>query len=165
MALREKFKNRPIVGVIAGVVLLGAATYMTFAFIRDYASGGPGTAYFSSDDGKTFFIDDIMRLPPFEHRGQTAVRAHVFDCNGNRVVGYLSRYTDESLKAFETAKAFKGTNRPPPNLDVIMNASTNGTQIKRPGQGEWVSAGATEQVARIRGFQCPDGSSGSEVEP
>jgi hypothetical protein len=165
MAVRDMLKTKPYAGMIAAVALLGVSGYLTLAFIRDYTSSGPGTAYFSDDDGKTFFSGDIMELPPFERGGKTVVRAHVFECSGVRVVGYLSRYTTEALAAFEEAKKFKGTNKPPPNLDVIMNAGTRGTQVKRPGEAKWTGWENQEQVARLRGFLCPDGSSPQEVDP
>lgn len=165
MGIRESLNSRPAIGyALGGVILVGAAVAI-FAQARQFGTQGPGKAYFSVDDGQSFFTDDILRPPPFDSGGKPAYRAHVFECGGKRVVGYLSRYTDATLQAMEEAKAYKGANRPPPNVGLLANAGTAGTELKRPGESKWVSGADGVQASKIRGFQCPDGTSPEELLP
>ncbi len=66
----------------------------------------PTQAYYSVDDGQTFFADDINLVPPFEKDGKMAVRAHVFTCDGGKTpfVAYLERYTPEAKGKIEAMK-------------------------------------------------------------
>jgi hypothetical protein len=38
-------------------------------------------AFYTTDDGKTWFTDDAERLPPFDHGGKQAVRLYLFSCD------------------------------------------------------------------------------------
>ena len=162
--MREFIKSRPsIAGALAVVMIVGAAVAI-FVQARD-PSGGPGQAYFTTDDGKTFFTDKGTKLPPFDKDGKPAVRAHVFECGGKRVVGYLSRYTPEAFQALEQAKAARGTGKPPPNAAALAAIGTYGLEVKRPGEAVWVSQADNRRATFVRVFRCPDGSTPSEVDP
>lgn len=86
-------------------------------------------AYYTVDDGKTFFVDDLQ-IPPIQHHGQEAVRAMVFTCEDGqkKFVGYLVRFTPEAKPKAEAA------------MRAGQPASNDGMQVKRPGDGEWVEA-------------------------
>lgn len=165
MGIRESLNRNPAIGYAIGGLIVVVGAVAIYSQARQFSSQGPGKAYFSIDDGKTFFVDDIVRSAPFDYGGQRAYRAHVFECGGERVVGYLSRYTDATLAALEEAKKYKGTNRPPPNIGLITSAGTSGTELKRPGESKWVNGGDGVQASKIRGFRCPDGSTPEEVSP
>ena len=94
----------------------------------------------------------------FERDGKPAVRAHVFECGGKRVVGYLSRYTEEAKAALAEANSYRGTGKPPPNAKALASVGTTGMEVKRPGDAQWVKQGDVARATRIRTFKCPDGT-------
>lgn len=126
---------------------------------------GPGRVYFSNDDGKTTFVDEATKLAPFDKDGKPAYRAHVFECGGKRVVGYLSRYTPEAHQVLAEAKAARAAGRPPPNVIALSAVGTYGMQVKRPGAPTWVSQADPRAATMVRAFRCPDGTTPQEVEP
>jgi hypothetical protein len=142
--------------VVAGVAI--------FFQLRGESTIGSGT-YFTTDDGKTLFVDKSTRLPPFERDGKEAVRAHVFECGGKRVVGYLSRYTASAKKALDEASSYAGTGKAPPNVDQLANIGRTGLEVKRPGDSQWVSQANARRATQIRVFKCPDGTTPPEVYP
>src|SRR5215217_6677039 len=95
MGVREALNRRPKLAVVLGIALCAVALPI---MIWANSSGVPGRAsqaYYSDDDGKTFFADDIDKLYPFERNGKQAYRAYVYECtDGKRFVSYLARYTD-----------------------------------------------------------------------
>ena len=85
MGIRETLNKNPGIttGATAGIILLAVG------FIIYQLSGG-GTpsvatkAYFTIDDGKTWFSDDINKVPPFDKDGKQAVKAYVYECPGGK---------------------------------------------------------------------------------
>jgi hypothetical protein len=159
-------RNRQGVSIaIASLAIIGAGIAI-FVQARDGGPRGPGDRYFSVDDGETFFADDGRKLAPFDKDGKPAYRAHVFECGGKRVVGFLSRHTPEALKAFEIAKAARGTGKPPPNVHELASIGMTGIEVKRRGPAnQWVRQGDAARATEIRAFRCPDGSTPEEVFP
>lgn len=53
----------------------------------------PTAAYYSDDDGATFFTDKINKPTPFDHNGHQAFLAHVYtaDDGQHSWVGYLEK--------------------------------------------------------------------------
>ena len=165
MGLRESInKKQSLVAAVACVMIAGAAVAI-FIQARDDGSSTSGKVYFSNDDGKTFFPAPTTMLPPFDKDGKPAYRAHVFECGGKRVTGYLSRYTPRALKALEEAKAARGTGKPPANVRELATIGTTGLEVKRPGDATWVSQADATRATRVRTFRCPDGSTPTEVDP
>jgi hypothetical protein len=165
LGLRESIKSNQFLAVaLAGVMIVGSGIAI-FLQARDDGSVYSGKVYFSNDDGKSFFPDASTRLPPFDKDGKPAYRAHVFECGGKRVTGYLSRYTAEALKALGEANASRGTGKPPPNVRQLATIGTTGTEVKRPGDTKWVSQADAASATRVRTFRCPDGSTPTEVDP
>ena len=164
MGVRELIRQRqwPVVA-LAAVMIVGAAVAI-FVQARD-SGAGSGKAFFSADDGKTFFVDRNTRLAPFDKDGKPAYRAHVFECGGKRVVGYLSGYTPEAIQALEGAKASRGTGKPPPNASALATIGTYGLLVKRPGDPGWVSQADMMRATAVRTFRCPDGSTPTELDP
>ena len=165
MGLRESLKQRPSLAAAAAAVMIVGGAIAIYVQARDFASSGSGKAFFTTDDGKTFFVDLNTRLAPFEKDGRQAVRAHVFECGGRRVVGYLSCYRPEALKALEEAKAARAAGKPPPNVQALAAVGTVGLLVKRPGDPGWVSQADVGLATQVRVFRCPDGGTPEEVEP
>ncbi|MEM1011401.1 MAG: hypothetical protein AAGI46_04170 [Planctomycetota bacterium] len=130
----EKLKKQP--GLVALLLLVAAVTIFLFR-----GSGGPSPtptpeAFFTVDDGKTFFSAPITNLPPFQHEGQEAVAAKVFTSDGGETqfVGFLEKYSDELKAKLETAESFNK------QIGVLAGSRGRGTLVKRPGDAEWVVA-------------------------
>ena len=166
MGIRETIeKKQPLVIAIATFVLIGAVVAI-FVQARNFSSYNAGDAYFTIDDGQTFFVDTGAKLPPFDKDGKKAVRAHVFMCGGTRVVGYLSRYTEETLKAIEEAKEARKQGKPPANVHLLAGMGTTGLEVKKPGANNpWVKQADVKAATKIRVFRCTDGSTPPEIGP
>jgi hypothetical protein len=147
------------------IIMIVGAGVAIFWQLRDDGSDGGSKTYFTTDDGQTLFVDRNTRLPPFDKDGKPAYRAHVFECGGKRVVGFLSRYTEQAKQALEEAKSYKGTGKAPPNVRQLASIGTTGLEVKRPGDAQWVSQADAARASRIRTFRCPDGSTPQEVYP
>ncbi len=110
-------------------------------------------SFFSDDDGKTFFAADASKLPPFDHNGKEAVKAHVYTCDDGKTtfVGYLERYTPEATAKLNAAR----------NTDkydqVVEEVFVNGTELKKPGDAKWSPRSSPEGRAAAMP-KCPDGS-------
>jgi hypothetical protein len=163
--IRGFIRQRPsVAGAIAVVLIVGAAIAI-WVQARDLGPAGPGKAFFTTDEGKTLFVDSARRLAPFDKDGKPAYRAHVFECGGKRVVGYLSGYTPQALKLVAEAKQYTDAGKRPPNIQQLSSVATMGMMVKRPGDPGWVSQADTGRATMVRVFRCPDGGTPKEIEP
>jgi hypothetical protein len=165
VGLRETLNENPgITTAATAIIILGAVVFVVLSVMRgDGADAGTGgeKAYFSDDDGKSFFVDERTKVPPFDRNGKPAVRAQLFTCDGGKTkfVGWLERYTPEAKKRLENQIQQNGGKMP------MVLEDEGGVEMKKPGTGEkgWVKRGdpAVEQITDVR---CPDGSK-ENVEP
>ena len=101
-----------------------------------------GKVFYSDDDGKTWFLDDLTKGSPFDHDGKQAYRALVYRCPGGQpFVAFLARFSDSQKAQMQS------------DSRVIGNAMQ---EMKKPGESNWVkNSSATES-----GYpqpDCPDG--------
>jgi len=104
-------------------------------------------AFYSVDDGNSFFAAPADLVPPFQWEGKTACRAAVFTCDGGKTtfVGYLERYPAGAKKQLDAAQqALKAGGKgagPAP-----MAASS--VEVKKPGaSNKWVARHSREAAA------------------
>ena len=162
MGLREKLNAKPALAAAVFGGLL-AITLMVLAMGRSAPS--IEKAFYSTDDGVTWFADDIAKTPPFDHDGKPAVRAYVVDCDGKRVVSYLERFTP-AKQAFSKAVADAvAAKQPPPRQPLNSNSTNWGDEIKRPGDKTWVAESDLKNAAKIITMRCSDGSEPVMVTP
>lgn len=139
--------------LIAVAVLLFAlaATLILRQFrTSNYAAAN---AFYSSDDGATFFESASTNFPPFSHSGKDAVGARVFvDAAGRPFVGYLERYTPEGKVRAAELLAQRSAGTGTPGRDDILYANM---EVKRPGEKEWVKL-SDPKARGIRTVMCPD---------
>ena len=164
MTLRERINKNPQ----QAAMIAGGGTFLALLLIFWQACGGSGKpgvgkSYYSIDDGKTFFVDDSNKIPPFKHEGKDAVRAHVFKCGSNPpFVGYLEMYTPQDKKMMEDALAGKA----PPQAYTGYSGQA---MVKRPGTGPqaWIALmpGTTQFYAQVVQITCPDGAAPERVYP
>lgn len=116
-------------------------------------------AFYSTDDGKTWFVDDAEKIPPFDKDGKPAYRVYVYRCaDGKPFISHLERYTPEAKKKLEEIVA-KG---PDADVDpgVMEMIYMNGVEVKDPGTGDkgWVKQSNFDRAAKITTPACPDGT-------
>ena len=153
MAQPKTTSRSKIIGAGAVVVLAAAAVLICRSLWPAQERSGPARAYFTTDEGASLFVDRIDRLPPFEHEGQPALRAHVFSCDGNqtRFVGYLEKADLESAKLREQAVA-RG--------ESPLEFPDNGPFVKRAGgqNTRWFTPKDGKAYADVITVTPPDGA-------
>ena len=157
MGVRQWFnENRGLTTGAAGIVVLAAVGFVVMQVLaaRPKIQSGLPDAYFTVDDGKTFFVANSASVPPFDHKGQKAVRAYVFQCGDERFVGYVERFNDEARAAMTSGKAT-------PQHQIY------GRELKRPGETKWIKSGEFAAVDKLAEVKCPHNGAHSPepVEP
>ena len=169
MGIRETLsqQSRKIQLAFAGALLLVAAVALTLQFKTEHRAN-LSQAFFTDDDGKTWFADDAARIPPFEHKGKIAVSAQVFSyADGKKqFCGYMAKYTDEAKKKLDAAIAeAKAKGQPPESVGLIRDPAfrNTGMVVKSPGANNpWV--GWTDPRSHeVFSVRSPDGSAVDQV--
>jgi hypothetical protein len=131
---------------LASAVIGGVVVLLVILIAWQLEGGRPPKhinlqAYYSADDGRTWFSDQAGRTTPFDHDGKQAVACFVFKCDtSGPFVGYLEKDNEAALS----------TPQPP-------GSSFSGVLVKRPGAKDWALSYLPEG-ARIRDIHCPNGS-------
>lgn len=165
MGLRETLNEKPAIGYAVGVGFALIAVVAAYASLSDGGGGGSSSdeAFFTVDDGATWFEDAAHKVPPFDHGGKPAVRAYVFEAGGKKFVNHLERYTPEGKKAAEArAEALKSGKAPPA---FALSPGATIVEIKRPGSKAWVSQSDKAKAGPILQVKAPGGGTATPVEP
>ena len=126
-------------------------------------------AYFSDDDGKTWYADNRDNIPPYDHNGKQAVRAIVFSyANGSKqFCGYLLRYSPAVRKSIMDAVAAGAAHPPalsPYAIAYGMNFVTT-SEVKAAGSSEpWVPS-TSDKGRTVMSVKSPDSSELDSVVP
>src|SRR5262245_22883849 len=148
MGVREHLNRHRRLTIGASAVVIALVTGLIVLQSRANRKMMPTSlpdAYYSVDDGKSFFAANSENVAPFIFEGKTAVRAYVFECDGRRFVGYLERYTPEARTSL--ARERQST----PELQMY------GREFKKPGDQNWVKSGDLAGVAAVTEIRCPGG--------
>jgi hypothetical protein len=160
MGLRESINRHQ--GIVATTAGLGIVIAIALVLSNGAKSRGArsNTAFYSDDDGQTYFRDDIDKLYPFDHNGKQAYRADVFKCSDGTVfVGVLSRLTDRAKSRLQELRSQQN-----PDVQAISDTIAAGTEIKKPGDSKWYSASSSE-AGNILLPKCPNGGAVVGVAP
>ena len=115
-----------------------------------------GKMFFTDDDGKTWFVDDATKIPPYtDANGKEAVLVYVYKCGktGKPFAGYMLKYTPEGQ---ETHGASDEESQRP--LDGRATECIPQTLVKKPGDANWVSRTDDPQAfSKATTPACPDG--------
>lgn len=168
MGFRQSAKDRPTLFA----VVFGALILVCIAVVIWQLTGstdprlGSGKAFFSVDDGKTFFVADSSKVAPFDHNGQQAYQAMVYSADGGktRSVGYLMRFSEKGKAKMNEMRAKIKETRGMPSMDAELQANT---EVKRPGEKNWVKLSDVGSAAEIMRVASPDDPSRSAdpIEP
>jgi hypothetical protein len=107
MGIREKINAKKSAGYgLAALFLLAAGGVLAYTQWPQHRFAGK-TAFYSDDDGQTWFIDTVYKSTPFDHNGKQAVRAVVYSCENGKTkfCAYLMRDTPEDKKRLDDALA------------------------------------------------------------
>jgi hypothetical protein len=133
MSLREQIAEKPAIAVGFGFAGLLIAVVVLFhqTVGRPHLSASVlNSAFYSDDDGATWFIDDVSKLPPFDHNGKPAVRAVIYRYDDNKkFVAYLEKYSDDRLAQIQAAIAAH-----PEETSHWMKTAM---EVKKPGDAKW----------------------------
>jgi len=165
MSFRETIRGKTGLSAGVAIVVLVLAVLLIRYQLRDpnadAATADSPRAFFTVDDGKTWFVDSSKRVPPFEYNGKVAVRAHVFTSDGGKssFVGYVERFTPDAKGKMEAAINAGGSlSAPPPG-------AIGGLELKKPGGREWIKAVDRTRAAEICNVHGSNGEPASAVEP
>jgi hypothetical protein len=159
--------HRWVVGTSAAVaMMLIAVLYWRWNARPDEVTRSLTLAWYTVDDGKTWYSDDKSLTPPFDRDGRTSVRALVFTCDDGKheFVGYLERYTARAKQAIEDSRVAVRTEKIPPPAALFDSLAKIGIEVKRPGDSTWVNV-SSPQAASIRKVTCPQGQTLRPVYP
>ena len=147
-----------ITAAALAVIVCGAAMLWMRGSDAVDATGVASTdlAWYSSDDGKTWFADKKNPLNFVTRDGRPAYRCWVYTCDGGKTTfaAYLQRYAPDAQKKLQAYA--DGTQSPDPR--VLEQIATMGVEVKRPGGSNWISA-SHEQAWEIQQPTCPGGGS------
>lgn len=163
MSARNILNEHPMAtgGVVVALILLAVVLALRSS---SGGSSGVGDAYYTTDDGATWFAADTKELPPIQHSGKPAVRAHLFAGeDGKKFVGYLERYTDEAKAVLTEADAVLQTGKMP-DMGKAQAARMTGRQVKKPGDKAWISGTDMRNVMTVQRVLTPDGKPATAVE-
>jgi len=139
MGVREKLRDNRKLGLGVGLSLL----VLSLGLIAIQLQGGRGhlpaqqkQAFYTDDDGATFFTDSVNRIVPFDHNGRQAYRADVFrDADGKEFVGLIYRHTATGRNEMQDYIGSKGMDRDPEGF-IRQGIEYRGMEVKRPGGDE-----------------------------
>jgi hypothetical protein len=137
-ALHKLSENRKVgVGVGTAILILamGILGLQLFGSSGNVPAGAT-RAFYTDDNGKTFFKDDVNKVSPFDHNGKQAYRADVFqDVDGKQFVGLVYRYTPAGRREIENFMAKKAKD---PDGSLRRSIEQRGMQVQRAGgDGPW----------------------------
>jgi len=167
MGVREKLDSNRIMGFLAAAILLAAATVQAAHFLWPTGKHQSATqAFYTDDDGQTYFTDSIYKFPPWDHNGKQANIAMVYSSSSGNFVGYQVRYSLAAQKELQDlyAKAQAGQC---PLADVNRLMTTErvgvvGKEIKMRGADKWAPMA---KMPRPIPVTAPDGSNVMMVMP
>jgi hypothetical protein len=167
MGIRERLnENRGVTVALASTLVALAVVWIVVQILasrKRFPTSAPD-AYFSVDDGKTWFAASSDNVPPFDHEGKPAVRAYVYECAGKRFVAYLERYTPQAHKIMVEEKqrlANLPRGKPSPPNGAVIGADISGRELKKPGDPKWVRSTNPGAAAKVTDVQCPFGTRGT----
>jgi hypothetical protein len=170
VGIRQVLNDKPITGFAIAALILAFAVALIW---RPFSGRGPisprDQAFFTTDDGKTWFAADVTNVPPFDRDGKQACRAIVIRCGGGEpFVHHLESYPQEVKKQLEDAVA-GASDRSQKIITVVRgeNMLLDHLLVKKPGDPNWVQSTPREADAyrKISIPDCPDGQDMVTVDP
>ncbi len=118
-------------------------------------------AFYSDDDGKSYFAEALAKPSPFDHGGKLAYRAYVYRCSDSSItfVGYLARQAPD-----EKPQGAMGSTADAVKAGAAQGKSAGLTEVKKPGDSKWVAINGADGTTIIN-VTCSDGERPLAVVP
>lgn len=161
MSFRELINKHPKVTAAAIIIIAGASVGFTLKANGGGSETGIATrAYYTVDDGASYFEDEVDKVTPFEHQGKQAYRARLFRYGkGKPFVGYVERLTPDGVKKMEELES-----KPTPDVaDQKAVIAGQCSEIRKPKDSQWIKANSPASSG-VTAFQPPPGVV-DELEP
>jgi hypothetical protein len=146
LALIEKLRTIPHIKIILTVIIIAGFSAAIFPLFSRGPHYSPHDAYFTVDDGATYFKASDTNVPPYDYNGNEADRCFLFQGNREIFVGYLLKFTPDA----KTSLAQSGH-----PAEVMSMTHFAGALVKRPGDGTWVPLDSNKGLALAR-VRSPD---------
>jgi hypothetical protein len=162
MGVRQSLNENKKLGVGAGAgVLVVALAIIGYQLFGGPSSVGPAprTAFYTDDNGKTFFEDDIHKVSPFERNGKQAYRADVFQCpDGKRFVAFVYRHNASGRNEMEQYLANKIMEKDEGG-SILRAIEVSSMEFKRAGADDraWRANDAPAIESLHAAVKCPSG--------
>lgn len=167
MSIRQVLQEKKGLGLALGGSLVAVAMVVLVVTQKPPAQANLNMAFFSVDDGKTWFAADAYKVAPFTHEGKEAVQATVYSYAGGsrKFCGFLTKFTPEGKKRLEEEYARAKSEGKPPGSVALLRDRTfmqSSTLVKAPGGKEWLSIN-DPKAESILSVRSPDGSEHDQV--
>ncbi len=157
MGIRDTLnrQGKPVTALVV-LVLLASIVAIVYYQSRSGDRFGAGSAFYTSDDGKSFFEANSSNIPPFTHDGKEAVQALVYTADGGktRFVGYLMRFTPRGIQYLKESRA-KAAASDRPTLPGFDSELQSNTEVKRPGDKTWVKLSDISRASEVMSIRSP----------
>ncbi len=168
MGLRETLKAKPWIGAVFSGTFVVVAIIVIVTTYWPEKKAKLEQAFYSNDDGKTWFTDSAYRVAPFDHDGKTAVVAQIYSyADGSKeFCAYLTQFTPEAKQKLEAALAEAKSKGQQPGSVALYHDRTfmqRSLLVKKPGAGNpWVSYDDPKGI-EVMSIRSPDGSPVDQV--
>lgn len=162
MGVRQSLNESRKLGFgVGGAVLVVALALLGYQLYGGPSSVGaaPRTAFYTDDNGKTFFEDDIHKVSPFERNGKQAYRADVFQCpDGKRFVGVIYRHNSSGRQQVEQYITNKTMNKDKGG-SILRAIESACMEFKRPAANDraWRPNDSAAIESLHASITCPSG--------
>jgi hypothetical protein len=133
--MRDSINRRPgLTLVLAAVLVIGGGFAAGWQWMKGAGAGSGRATYasrswYTSDDGRSAFVDEAGKLVPFERDGKTIYRCYLWTCDGGktRFVAHLERIKPDVLAALKSAGRTRAD---------LLETPPGSIQVKRPQTGD-----------------------------
>lgn len=163
MFIRQQIGEKKKLSLSLGIALVIVAAVVLCIEFWPKKRADLAMAYYTDNDGQTWFSDSAYQLPPFDHNGKVAVRAQIFtyDSGSKEFCGYLQKYTPEAKQKLQAAfAAAKSQHKSLASVALLREPSflNSGILVKKPGAGNaWIPYN-DPRVNDVMRVHSPDGS-------
>jgi hypothetical protein len=153
MGIRESINRKPGIAIAAVLLLLvGMGAFIVHKFRAEdnapAATGDGPKAWYTVDDGKSWFPDRLGRVVPFDHQGKKAYRCYVWTCDDGKTtfVSHLERIKD-SVRANLKKETFEPWELIPGSMEA---------KAPLTGDSGWIDS-MSASYDNLRTPRCPGG--------
>jgi hypothetical protein len=168
MGIREKLKESPSTAAGAAAIFVLVAVAIIVHSFWPEKKADLSQAFYTDDDGKTWFADSTYLVTPFDHNGKTAVVAQIYsyDDGKKQFCAYLAQFTPQAKRTLEAALSDAQKNgRPAGSVTLYQDPRfmKEGTEIKLPGSNNsWIPYD-DPRAQSIFSIHSPDGTAVDQV--